>query len=272
MKLFQRSFLIFLFTAGSLFADTSIPAENETFVITSPLPRPEAMAFKPPRKIRQSLPPLKVQREVTHDCGTHSLRVICADPSLLPDLPEPVKARKNTINSVVDHHFPQTHFSVFLSVTVYDHSYSHLKWKDPYSQENFEAWCGWDFSLHHHISQVKRGDHSYSVMCFAGHINTHNHREDQADGASHPTVEKGQIRFISGDPKSTFGKPFLRTFRKYYRSNKKQLKAIKVAREHYYKSKRKWEAANPKQPQDQTVWLKPHRGSRYLQSQTGGDQ
>ena len=50
--------------------------------------------------------------------------------------------------------------------------------------------------------------------------------------------------------------------------NMPKLLELKAAREQYQKDSDAWKAAHPPRPQNHTIWLKPHRGSRYLQKTT----
>jgi hypothetical protein len=43
---------------------------------------------------------------------------------------------------------------------------------------------------------------------------------------------------------------------------------IREAQDQQHKDAKAWHAANPPQPRNHTIWLKPHRGSRYLDTES----
>jgi hypothetical protein len=73
-----------------------------------------------------------------------------------------------------------------------------------------------------------------------------------------------QHLFTKGDPSMSVGDEVMQALRAYYLQHQTKLRELRVAQENYNLQARAWRLANPPKPESHTIWLKPHRGSRYI--------
>lgn len=69
---------------------------------------------------------------------------------------------------------------------------------------------------------------------------------------------------VEGAADAPTGSAFLEAIQRYCIANKPQLEAMRAARDQYRADAEAWRKANPPKPQNHTIILRPHRGSRYL--------
>ena len=80
----------------------------------------------------------------------------------------------------------------------------------------------------------------------------------------HPKVEADQFVLVEGAADAATSTPVLGAIQRYVIANKPQLEAMRAARDQYRADAEAWRKAHPPQPQNHTIVLRPHRGSRYL--------
>lgn len=221
---------------------------------TLALPDPASIRFTPPPPPKE-VPAMEVKDSTSADFGTHRITILRGEASTLPDIPEPPPPVKADPEAVAEYSEP-THL-LFISGTTFGESLSRVEIWNPKTQTRHTAWCGWDISLiapfHEIIHQEK--PHFLIMGVSSGDI-----REE------HPKVEAGSILVPDGDEYTV---AILTSLRDACYENLPKLLELKAAREQYQRDAAAWHAANPPRPQNHTIWLKPHRGSRYLDSYTG---
>jgi len=143
---------------------------------------------------------------------------------------------------------------------------SHVRWTDPLTQEDFEAWCAWDFTLLPPMHEIRLGKDSSSFHLVSSNIDTN--RNAFAAKIQLPELAVGEFMITEGKDDQAATEMLL-SIGNFYFENLGRLREIKDAREKYAAAAAKWHAENPPTPQDHTIWLKPHRGSRYLKKKEG---
>jgi hypothetical protein len=234
--------------------------------IEKELPIPSAVFIPPPPP--KKVPQLKVEAATTRKLPTHQITVIRSEASTLPDIPLPPEPKP-----FVQGPTGEPRYLLSFGASVYDHSISHVKWYDPRTKENFEAWCAWDWTLLSPFSEIKIGERVSSFHLFASNIDTKRHLRFGKEWQMpyHPALENLAFAITKGDAEDVEAIRVLTTLRDYYTKHKERLILIRKAQEEYQAAATAWHTAHPPKPENHTFWLKPHRGSRYLKEE-GGDQ
>lgn len=228
--------------------------------IDQELPIPSNVFLPPPPP--KEVPPMRVEAATTRQLPTHQITVVRGEASTLPDIPPPPEPKPFVPGRV-----GEPYYQISFGATVYDHKISRVRWHDPRSKQNFEAWCAWDWTLLSPASNIKLGDRVRSISLFASNINTvkQGNFRPFAKMPPHPALEENGFVIVNGDADDPEATRILTMVRDYYVKNKDRLLQIRQAREEYQAAAAAWHAANPPKPENHTIWLKPHRGSRYLQ-------
>jgi hypothetical protein len=144
-----------------------------------------------------------------------------------------------------------------------------VKWYDPRTRENFEAWCAWDWTLLSPFPEIKIDERISSLHLFSSNIDTDRRLRFDREWKmpEHPELEDLAFAITKGDTNDAEAIRILSTLRDYYIKHKDRLVLIRQAREEYQENAAAWHAANPPQPQSHTFWLKPHRGSCYIKQE-----
>ncbi len=268
MKTIRRGSLIITALIGHLSAqsrpDSEAPEAPVTVQIEAELGiDPAKIRFVPPPPPKAA-PPMEIRSAAVHHLPDRTLTVVRAEPSTLPDVPEPPLDRKEAATN-----FEGTHrktFTLGLSAVVYDRKISQVSWSDPRSKEAFEAWCDWDWSLVAPMHTIKSDEVDFSIFFSPYHVTSLVRRGILPPGKipDHPPIPPGGFVFTKGDPNAGAGKPVIESIQGFHDRNKVKLEALRDAREQYRKDAAAWRKANPPKPENHTIWLKPHRGSRYL--------
>jgi len=248
---------------GSTLPSTEgIPEESESL----PLPTIKFTPPPPPKEV----PPMVVKASTVLQLPTHRITVLRGEASTLPDIPSPPVSLPQIAAPAGE---PQYMFS--FGATIYDHQLSHVQWRNPKTQEEFEAWCGWDWGLLSPISQIEHDTKSLLFFLFPSNVDT-TKMVRLGRGfkiPAHPEVPADGFVITKGDPNNLAEQGILTTIRDYYLKHKARLILIQQAQEKYQADAAAWLAAHPPKPESHTFWLKPHRGSRYLKPvNEGGDQ
>lgn len=236
------------------------PAAHALRVLDAvPDARDHAFVPSPPA----ALPPIAIQSASTVDFGTHRVTVIRGEASTLPDIPARPRPRPVAVDPRRVEEPPplpgRRRLFVAISATIHDHGPTRLEWRDPETQEVFEAWCAWDWTLvPPMIGEIDAGDAIYSVLSISQRGAAMPEPEVLADSGADP------ILWTGGDPGVPAGKPLLEAIHRFCLENGPALAALKQARLEHQADAEARNGKNPPGPRDHTIWLKPHRGSRYL--------
>jgi hypothetical protein len=230
-------------------------------VVPGPLD-PTAVRFTPPPQ--KPLPEIPVEASVVIQKPTHSITLVRGAPSTLPDIPPPSAPVEQP---AFDSFPPQAPcFLLGLSVTIYDRALSQVKWQDPQTNESFEAWCGWDWNLLAPMQEVSCDKVTYHLFFSPWEIDTSKVHPALGRQAvpEHPKLDANQFVLVGGAAEAATGTLLLAAIQRYVVANQPQLAAMRAARDQYRADAEAWRKAHPAKPQNHTIVLRPHRGSRYL--------
>lgn len=231
--------------------------------------------FVPPTpKVRKQFP-LNEVRAITRSRMENGkrLHVTRAAPSSLPDLAiiraeiahkeEAAAARRSVATDFST--AKENHRFLSLGATIIDHRISHVTWMDA-SGEMMEALCGFDIGLLANVPAIKNGETGYSINMMPGYHVSRRDGSFEMPAFPHLRVEPGEIRLPVGatEEKSEMLSD-LRLLGDLIMREKGRLEAYRKAVEAKQEAERKWREQNPEPPRDETVWIRPHSGSRYLQ-------
>lgn len=247
---------------ASLIAQDTKPQIEEDIDKLLPIPSTEFIPPPPPKEV----PAIKVEAATTRTLPTHQITVLRGEASTLPDIPPPPEPKPSVPGPV-----GEPHYLLSFGATVYDHRISHVRWFDPRTEKQFEAWCGWDWTLLSPMPEIVLGERVSSFHLFASNIDTAAMRGAGREFKmpEHPELVEGAFSITKGDENDTEALKALIAIRDFYLKHKERLGQIRQAREEYQAAAAAWHAAHPPQPQSHTFWLKPHRGSRYLKEEGG---
>jgi len=232
------------------------------------IPSTEFTPPPPPKEV----PAIQVKATTTRSLPTHQVTVLRGEASTLPDIPPPPDT-KPPVRGVPS----EPRHLLSFGATVYDHRLSHVKWRDPRTGKQFEAWCGWDWTLLSPMPEIDLGERVATSFLIASNIDTTAARRRASRAGlefklpQHPDLVEGAFSITTGDQADPEASKALATIRDFYLTHQERLRQIQQAREEYQAAAAAWHAAHPPKPQSHTFWLKPHRGSRYLKEQ-GGDR
>jgi hypothetical protein len=253
----MKRFLLCHLSLGLAVLSAEPPQDDSQY--TAVLPDPASIRFTPPPPPKE-VPPMEVKDSTTADFGTHRITILRGEPSTLPDIPKPPPPaeRSSEISSAP----VESAHLIFISGSTYGKNLSRVEIWNPLTQTSHMAWCGWDISLIAPFHEVTHEGKSHSLLMGVGNADI---AKAEGPGAE---VIPGSILVPDGDE---FTASLLTSLRKACFDNMPRLLELKAAREQYQKDAAAWKAANPTRPQNHTIWIKPHRGSRYLKK-TSNDQ
>jgi hypothetical protein len=159
----------------------------------------------------------------------------------------------------------QRRHTLQIGATVFDHRLSVVTWQHPDTGESYGAVCGFDIGLLAGIGQFVRDGETYSIMLIHSEYDSAQFRNFAAKMYPDlPEVPANAISFIKGNPKDLIGTAPITLLKDLITSEKPRLTAYQEDRISYQQADAAWEKAHPPVPRDETYWLRPHRGSRYL--------
>ena len=213
---------------------------------------------------------MRVDAAVTVPTGnSHTLTILRGEASDLPDIPEPVvveprpprKLTSEDLARVAEERRRHLNFNA----EVYDNGVSIIRWQHPDTAEPYEAICGFDVNLLAGLGQFTSGEKAYQLNFFPpGVIPTTRRQFSKIPLPKPPEATPDTITITRGNAKDPIGTATVTLLRDLIASEKTRLIAYQEKRAIYHQAAAAWEKAHPPIPRDETVWLRPHRGSRYL--------
>jgi hypothetical protein len=235
------------------------PAQDDSQTATI-LPDPASVRFTPPPPPKE-VPPMEVKGSITADFGTHRITILRGEASTLPDIPKPPPPVEQSREVALQSSEP--HYLFFISGSTYGDSLSHITVWNPITGTSHSAWCGWDVSLLAPFHEITHEGKSHSL--FMGVSRVDSLENPEAATSKRPDVKFGSILVPDGDE---YTAAILTSMRDACFQNMPKLLDLKAAREQYQKDDAAWKTVHPPRPQNHTIWIKPHRGSRYLNNAT----
>lgn len=223
---------------------------------------PSQINFVPPPPPKPA-PPMDVKSANVRQDQGRTLAIVRAEASTLPDVPEPQSLNRQDQRAYSGPH--RKTYSLSCSVEIYDRKVSKVTCTDHSSKEKFEAWFDWDWSLVSPIQNIKGIESDYSLFFIPSHRDTirKSPHFGPAKKPSHPPIPPSGYVLTLGENESEIGQVFA-ALQSFKDRNRLKLEALLTAREKYQADAALWRKANPRKPEDNTIWFKPHRGSRYL--------
>lgn len=245
-----------------------ILAEQDTFSDPA-LPDPSSIRFVPPPPPAE-VPAITVRGSTVAEFPTHRISILRGEPSSLPDVPAPKSAEVTKVARVPIGGVERD-FQLSISGFTYDKGISRVEVWNPFTKTRHIAWCGWDVSLLAPYHQIPFQGKLRTLHLMVAAVDTSKWRNGSAflRGKTDPVPAPGEILVPDGD---VFVTDLLTSLKDLHLRNRPKLEAIRAAAEQSRADAAAWHAANPPQPQDHTIWLKPHRGNRYLEAPTTTDK
>ena len=230
-------------------------------------------AFTPPAPaVEKKVPAMRVDSAITLQSeNSRTLTLIRGEASTLPDIPilpepEPQQSRPLITEDPASIANQRRH-NIQLGATIYDHRVSQVHWQHPDTGESYEAICGFDLSLLEGLGQFVHDGEIYQIMLTLSPIDTSLiRRTDNLPDLS--AVQSNFITIRQGNPKDLIGTAPVTLLKELIISQKSRLITYQADRKRYQQAAAEWEQAHPPVPRDETIWLRPHRGSRYLADPT----
>jgi hypothetical protein len=257
----------------------ALAAENPDFApaivpltVTDGVPVVSKFRFVPPAEPAPG-PEIHAVSAVVRDLGTYRLTIARGNPSTLPDIPPPAP-KKESLETPFLTKPETTSINVCLGVTIYDNSFSCLRWSDPRSKEQFEAWCAWDWELLAGVKELAGDRVRITIICLPVIIDTgRTGRFTPRKLPEPPALSPDSFLITVGSPASALGDSFLSAWQAHLKAHRSALEAALAARKKVAADAAAWRAANnPAAPRDATIWIRPHRGSRYLLEDQDGKE
>lgn len=229
----------------------------------------------PPAPVVKRLPAIRVDAVVTHrskNARTITLQrgEASTEPDLPPLPPPPpyVEPQEPTPEEISQRIWQQRH-NLNLGATIYDHKISVVNWTDQISLVHYEAVCGFDIGLLAGVGNFVHKGEVYSLFLMHSNCDTTKERQfaDQWQPKI-PDVAPGEILITRGDVKDTAATAPMTVVNEIIAAEIPRLLPYQAARTTYQTASAAWNAAHPPILRDETFILRPHRGSRYLSSET----
>ena len=266
-----RAITIFLLTCVRLFAEEASPnpPESARSFIPNILELP---SFTPPAPIeRKRLPNIRIDAVATlPGASGKTFSVQRAAASTFPDLPpppppEPAKPPRELTPEDRARIAYQNRHTLNLGATIYDHKVSQLHWTDQETGTIFQAVCGFDVGLLAGIGNFVHDSENYSIFLIHSDLDTTAIRRSFKEYLPRiPEIAPGQILITQGNPKDPNAIARLQIIRDLITSENDRLLAYQSARKQQQEATAAWAKDHPPVLRNETVVLRPHRGSRYL--------
>jgi hypothetical protein len=253
--------------------DPTLTARQPTSIISAAY-IPEALevpAFTPPAPpVEKQVPSMRVDSTITLPAqNSRTLTLIRGEASELPDIPAPVEAQARERRALAPEELARIadrrRRTLQFGATVFDHRLSVVHWQHPDTGEAYEAVCGFDIGMLAGIARFVSNGETYNVMLMHSHYDTTRFRNLAARMVPDlPQVPADGIAFIKGNPRDPAGTAPINLLKELLSNEESRLLTYQAARLQQQQAAAAWQKAHPPVPRDETIWLRPHRGSRYL--------
>ena len=204
---------------------------------------------------------------------SRTLTILRGEASTLPDIPEPsvVEQRQPRQLTADELALQAEHRRCHLNFNaeVYENGVSIIRWHHPDTRESYEAVCGFDVNLLAGIGQFISAGKIYQLSFVPSGVRpTTRSRFSKLPLPMPPEAAPGTIAITRGNANDPFGTATATLLRDLIVTEKSRLIVYQEARTRYQQAAAEWQKSHPVLPRDETVWLRPHRGSRYLANPT----
>ena len=229
--------------------------------------------FVPPEKpLPKELPEMEIESRKVFEVGGRRFTAIRGEASTLPEIPElkaTVDLEEGTFVSRELFDGYQAPVFLWMAATVFDREVSRVTWSHPkFPKQQYEAIVGLDFSLFSSVSKFSHGGNTFQLLLLSSFLDT---KERDFHGRPFrfpdpPQCEPGEFRIVKGRAEDRDGVAPLMALMALYEAEESRLVAAQNHRLRVQKQAEEWRKANPPEPEPRnvTIWVRPHRGSRYL--------
>ncbi len=278
MKLLSLS-ILGLFTSGlpsfSQISEASLSPETTAASRTSILDSLEVPAFTPPAPpVEKKVPMMRVDSSITVPAGnSRKLTILRGEASTLPDIPRPPKpilqAPRKLTPAELARIAEERRHRIQFNAEVYENGVSVIRWTHPDTAEPYEAICGFDVNLLAGLGRFNKDGKIYQLSFMPPAVRpTRRGRLSKFPIPNPPEAAPGTIVLTRGNAADTVGTATATLLRDLIATEKSRLTTYQEDRARHQQAAAAWEKAHPPVPRDETVWLRPHRGSRYLANPT----
>ncbi len=247
---------------------TSSNSTTSRTFIQNDLAVPDFIPPAPP--VEKKVPVMRIDAAVSVPAGnSRSLTILRGEASELPDIPIPPEPIPQEFRPLTPEELAlqaegrRRHLN--FSSVVYDNGVSVIRWQHPDTHEDYEAVCGFDVNLLAGIGRFTSDGNIYQLSFVPpGVRSTNGKRFGKRPLPKIPQAAPGTVTITCGNAKDPIGAATVILLRDLIANEKDRLTVYQEKRHVYWQAAAEWEKAHPVLPRDETIWFRPHRGSRYL--------
>ena len=204
---------------------------------------------------------------------SRTLTILRGEASTLPDIPKPVlteprPARELTADELA-RRAEQRRCHLNFNAEVYENGVSIIRWHHPDTEESYEAICGFDINLLAGIGQFTSAGKNYQLSFIPPGVRpTTRSRFSKLPLPSPPEAAPNTIAITRGDANDPVGAATVTLLRDLIATEKSRLIVYQEERKIHQQATVEWHKSHPILPRNETIWFRPHRGSRYLANPT----
>jgi hypothetical protein len=253
-------------------APPSLEEKTTRSYIPNALDVPE---FVPPVQAEpKRVPAIRIDSSITVPTkDSRTLTLIRGEASTLPDIPATLKAipqehRPFAPEELARIAFQRRH-TLQIGGIAFDNKQSLVTWQHPDNGEAYGAICGFDIGLLAGVRDFVSNGETYTLMFHCLKHRTDRIRNFPANMLPELVeVPAGSIIITRGNPEDSTGIAPITLLKDLISSERSRLITYQENLVRYQRAAKEWEKAHPPAPRDETYWLRPHRGSRYLTNPT----
>ncbi len=258
---------------------TALPAPDARTFIPDSLEVPVFVPPAPP--VEKQVPAMRVDDTVSVPTAAgHTLTVLRGEASTLPDIPAPVVMEQRPPRELTAEELARRtearRLRLHFSAQVHPNGVSVIRWQHPDTEEPYEAICGFDVNLLAGLGRFSSDGKIYQLDFIPpGVVPTDRRPFPKLPAPTPPEAAPDTVTPTPGHADDPIGTATARLLPDLTASEKSRLPDYQEKRAAWQQAAIAWEKAHPIHPRDGTLWLRPHRGSRYLPSpapEQGGDR
>ena len=202
-----------------------------------------------------------------------TLTILRGEASTLPDIPVPVLAEPRAARELTPEELArqaeQRRLHLKFNAEVYENGVSIIRWHHPDTEESYEATCGFDVNLLAGIGQFTSAGKNYQLSFIPPGVRPITRsRFSKLPIPKPPEATPDSISITRGNANDPAGTATVTLLRDLIATEKSRLLVYQEEREIHQQATDEWQKSHPILPRDETIWFRPHRGSRYLTNPT----
>ena len=262
---------VMLATALLLGGETPTPESARTSIPDSL----EVPDFTPPAPlVEKKVPAMRIDSAITLPAkNSRTLTIIRGEASTLPDIPIPPKPilqeRRALTPEELARNADERRHHLHFNAEVHENGVSVIRWQHPDTGEAYEAICGFDVNLLAGLGQFTSDGKNYQLSFMPpGVVPSARRPFSKLPVPKPPEAAPGTIAITRGNANDPVGNATATLLRDFITSEKSRLTTYQENRATYQQASAAWGKSHATAPRDETIWLRPHRGSRYLTNPT----